>query len=132
MARPVISRITSAVGVVRRGEVAGDGAPVLEHGHPVADAADLLQPVRDVDDRDPRRGQLADHAEEVVDLVGVQHRRRLVHDDQPRVARQRPRHADDLLARRRQPAQLAARRDLGVAQPAQQGPRPRPPPPAAG
>ena len=117
---------------LRGGEVAGDGAPVLEHGHPVADAADLLEPMRDVDDGDAGGGQLADHPEQVVDLVGVQHRRRLVHHDQPRVPRQRPRHADDLLARRRQPAQLAPRRDLGVPQPGQQAPAPRPPPRAAG
>ncbi len=122
MDRPVISRITSAVGVSRRGEVAGDGAAVLEHRDPVADPADLLEPVRDVDDRDAGRGELADHAEQVVDLVGVEHRGRLVHHDQPRVPGQRPRHAHDLLARRRQPAQLAARRDLGVAEPAQQRP----------
>ena len=41
------------------------GAPVLEHGHPVTDVADLLQPVRDVDDRDPLRGEVADHPEQV-------------------------------------------------------------------
>ena len=37
------------------GQVGGDGAAVLEHGDPVADRADLLEPVRDVDDGDALR-----------------------------------------------------------------------------
>ena len=56
----------------------------------------------------------------LLDLVGVEHGGRLVHDDQPGVVGQRPRHADDLLARRRQRADLAAGRDLGVAEPGEQ------------
>ncbi len=123
MVRPVIRRMTSAVGVSRAGQVARDRAAVLEDGDAVADLADLLQPVGDVDDRDSVRGELADHPEQVVDLLRVQHRRRLVHDDQPRVPGQRPGHADDLLPGGREPAQLAPRRDLRVAEPEQQRPR---------
>ena len=119
--RPVISATTLAVGVVRARQPGGDRAAVLEHGDAVADLADLLQPVRDVDDGDAVRGQVADDPEEVVDLVVVEHRRRLVHDDQPGVVRERPGHADDLLAGGGQPADLAARRDLAVAQPLEQG-----------
>ena len=110
--RPVISDHDLAVGVVRAGRLDADGPAVLEHGDPVADLADLLQPVRDVDDRDARGGQLPDDAEQVAHLVVGEHRARLVHDDQPGVVRQRPRHADDLLARGGQPPHLAARRDL--------------------
>ena len=54
------------------------------------------------------------------DLAGVQHRGRLVHDDESGVVRQGPRHAHDLLAGRGQPTDLATRRDVGVPQPAQQ------------
>ena len=53
--RPVISRMSSEVGVVLASQAGGDGAAVLEHGDPVADLADLLEPVRDVDDGDARR-----------------------------------------------------------------------------
>jgi len=49
----------------------------------VPDAADLLEPVGDVDHRDPVRGELADDPEQVVHLVGGQRRGRLVHHDQP-------------------------------------------------
>ena len=101
-------------------EVAGDRPPVLEDRDPVADLADLGEPVGDVDDGDPVGGQLAHDPEQVLHLVRVEHRRRLVHDDQPGVAGQRPGHADDLLARGGQPAQLAARRDLRVPEAAQQ------------
>ena len=56
----------------------------------------------------------------LLDLLAVEHRRRLVHDDQPGVLGQRPGHADDLLAGRRQRADLGGRPDLGVAEPGEQ------------
>ena len=46
-------------------EPGGHRAAVLEHRDPVADLADLLQPVGDVDDRDALGGQPADDPEEV-------------------------------------------------------------------
>ena len=95
--RPVISATTSRVGVVLGGQPDGDGPAVLEHGDPVADAADLLQAVRDVDDGDAVGGEVADDPEEVVDLVGVEGGGRLVHHDQPYVVGERPGHGDDLL-----------------------------------
>ena len=55
MVRPVMRLTRSRCGVVRAGEVRGRGPAVLEHGDPVADLADLIQPVRDVEDRDARR-----------------------------------------------------------------------------
>ena len=67
----------------------------------------------------PSRGQLADDAEQVGDLVVGEHRARLVHDDQPRVVGQRPRHADHLLAGGGQRADHPGRRDLGVAEAAE-------------
>ena len=72
---------------------------------------DLLQPVGDVDDPHPLAAQLADDAEEVVDLALVEHRRGLVEDEEPGVLRERAGHADDLLGCRREPTDLAARRD---------------------
>ena len=58
--RPVIRRITSAVGVARAASPVATRAAVLQHGDPVADRADLLEPVGDVDDGDagarPGRG----------------------------------------------------------------------------
>lgn len=80
-----------------RGQSARHRPAVLQDRDPVADAADLLQPVRDVDDGDALRGQVADDTEEVVDLVGVQGRGRFVHDDQAYVVGERPCHGDDLL-----------------------------------
>ena len=49
------SRMSSGVGVVLAGEAGGHRAAVLEHGDPVADLADLLEAVRDVDDGDALR-----------------------------------------------------------------------------
>ena len=83
-------------GLLRR-QAGGGGASVLQHRHPVTDAPDLLEPVRDVDDGDALVGELGDDAEEVVDLFGVEHRRRLVHHDQLGLVGQRPGHRDDLL-----------------------------------
>ena len=107
-------------GGVGHRQAGGDRASVLEDGDPVADLPDLLEAVRDVDDGDTFAGQVADDAEQVLDLAGVQDRGRLVHHDESGVVRQGPRHAHDLLAGRGQPTHLTTRRDVGVPQPAQQ------------
>jgi hypothetical protein len=104
--------MTSRVGV--------HGAPVLQHGDPVTDLPDLLQPVGDVDDGDALGGEVADHPEEPFDLLVVQHGRRLVHDDQPGVLGQRPGHAHHLLGGRGQLPDLDGGADLRVAQPGHQ------------
>ena len=96
--RPVISRMISAVGRLLGRQPGGDGAAVLEHGDPVADRADLLEPVRDVDDGHALGGEVADDVEEPLHLAAVEHGGRLVHDDEPHVVRERAGHADDLLA----------------------------------
>ena len=95
--RPVISLIRSAVEVSAADEPGGDGAAVLEDRDAVADLADLLESVGDVDDGDALGGEVADDPEEVVDLALVEHGGRLVEDEQPGVMRQGARHADDLL-----------------------------------
>lgn len=104
------------------GQPDGHRPAVLEHRHPVSDPADLLQAVRDVDDGDPVGGEGGDDAEEVVDLVRVERGGRLVHDDEPYVVRERPRHGDDLLLGGGQRADRAGRVDLRVAEPLQQCP----------
>ena len=104
----------------------GDGEParhrpaVLQHGDAVADLADLLQTMGDVDHGDAGGGELPDDMEEVLHLFAVEHRRRLVHDDQLDVVRQRPRHAHDLLVRRAELADLGVGRQIRVTEPAKQ------------
>ncbi len=104
------------------GQVGRHGATVLQHRHPVADLADLLEAVGDVHHRDALGGQVTDHPEEGLDLLLVERGRRLVHHDQPGVVGERPRHADDLLARGGQRADLAVGADLRVTEPGQQEP----------
>ena len=106
------------------GEAGRDGAAVLEDGDPIADLADLLEPVRDVDDGDTLGGEVADHAEQVVDLALVEDGGRLVEDEQPGVVGEGARHADDLLGGGREPADRAGGRDLGVPEPGEQLARP--------
>jgi hypothetical protein len=76
--------------------------------------------VGDVDDRDAVVGEVLDDAEQVVHLVGRECRSRLVHDDQPGVVGQSACHGHQLLAGGRQQPDLAARRDLRVAEAAHQ------------
>ena len=95
------------------------GAPVLEHGHPVPDLADLLQAVRDVDDSDIAGGQLADDAEQVGHLVVGENGAWLIHHDQPGFVGQCPGHADHLLGGGREAAHDPRHRDVAVAQPIQ-------------
>ncbi|CAM5672292.1 hypothetical protein SVIOM342S_02616 [Streptomyces violaceorubidus] len=102
------------------GQAAGHRPAVLEDGDPVADAADLLQAVRDVDDGDSVGGEVGDDAEKVVDLVRVERGGRLVHHDQPYVVRQRACHGHDLLLGRRQVADQPPRVDLRVPEPFEQ------------
>ena len=74
--------MTSAVGVVFAGNPVADGASVLEDRDAIADRADLLEPVRDVDDRDAIGRQIADDVEQPGDLTLIENRGRLVHDHQ--------------------------------------------------
>jgi hypothetical protein len=103
-----------------RVEAGRDGPAVLEHRDAVADLPNLLETVGDVDHCHALARQLADDAEEVVDLSLVQNRRRLVEDEQPGVVGERTSHADDLLRSGRESADLPGRRDLAVSQPGEQ------------
>ena len=76
--------------------LAGDVA-VAQHGDVVADADQLLQSVRDVDDCHALRLQVGDHLEQHLDLGCRQRRGRLVHDQNPGVERNRLGDLDQLL-----------------------------------
>ena len=73
--------------VRRRGrrQPGGGGAPVAENRHLIADPADLVEAVGDVDHPDALGSQAPDDSEECLDLTFIENRRRLVHDEQPRV-----------------------------------------------
>ena len=55
----------------------------------VGEAADFLQPMADVDDRHAAIPKLADGGEEIVDLVRGERCRRLIHDQQTGICRER-------------------------------------------
>ena len=60
----------------------GDEHAAAQHGDAVADLEDLVETVRDVEDAGAAATYLGDDLEEVADLVGRQHGRRLVeHED---------------------------------------------------
>ena len=73
-------------------DLAGD-VPVTQHGDAVAECQDLVELVGDEDQTAPVGGHLTEGDEELVDLLGRQHRGRLVEDQQLGVAVQR---LDDL------------------------------------
>ena len=105
-----MSSTSSSVGVVA-GQAGRRRAPVGEHGDAVADAPDLVEAVRDVDDADALGREPANDVEERLDLALVEDRGRLVHDQQPDVARQRAGDRHDLLRGRPQRPHLRAQRD---------------------
>ena len=80
----------------------GDDRPVAQDGHVVADPAELVELVRDVDDRDVVAPQVLHHAEQDVDLVVGQCRGRLVHDEDPHVLQEDPGDLHQLLLADRQ------------------------------
>ena len=74
--------------------VAGaDDAAAAQHRRPVAQRADLVELVADVEDAAALGGERAQRLEQLLDGLRRQHRRRLVHDQQLRVLQQA---ADDL------------------------------------
>ena len=70
---------------------------VAQHRVAIAEAEDLLEPVRDEDDRQALGLQRPDDAREVGDLRFAQRRGRLVHDDEPGPHRERAGDLDQLL-----------------------------------
>ena len=67
--RLAISRTSSGT-VTSLNRPGRDVAAVAQHGDPVADAKHLVEPVRDVDDRDAARGQPLDQREQLRRLRG--------------------------------------------------------------
>ena len=63
-----------------------DAPAVAKHGHAVAELEDLVEPVRDEDHASPLRDEVARGAEHALDLGLAERCRRLVQDEQPRVA----------------------------------------------
>jgi hypothetical protein len=72
----------------RRDGAGGDDRAVAQHGHAVRDGADLLHPMRYVDDGAAGRLQLPDHREKRVLLGGGQAGCRLIEGDDAAAARQ--------------------------------------------
>ena len=94
--------------------LAGDVA-VAQHGDVVADADQLLQPVRDVDDRHAARLEVGDHLEQDLDLGRRKRRGRLVHDQDAGVERHRLGDLDELLLADAQVLDQHVRADAGLA-----------------
>ena len=86
MSRSTISRAMAAADV-SRDRHGGDVEAVAQHGDVVAQFLDLVEIVRDVDDRHAFVAQAADQPEEDVGLAPDQGRRRLVEDEHLRLVR---------------------------------------------
>ena len=71
-----------------RGRHCVDVPAVAHHGYAVGNSFQLVHLVRDVDDADAVTLELADDAEEIVDLRVVQRCGRLIHDEHPGFERQ--------------------------------------------
>ena len=74
-----------------------DQPAVAEHGHAVCDLEDLFEAMADEEDRDAAPGELTDLGEQALHLVRGQRGRRLVHDQDADVQRDRLRDLDRLL-----------------------------------
>ena len=88
-----------------------DNPPVLQDGDVVGDLEDLVEPVRDVNNRHALLDQRTNRGEQAVEFLSGQNRRRLVHDDQVGVLRQGFGDLDHLLAGDGQIADLRRRRE---------------------
>ena len=83
----------------RRDRHRGDVRAVAQDRRAVADRLHLVEAMRHVDDGHAAALEAIDRLEEPLDLVRGQRRGRLVHDDQPRVERERLRDLHHLLLR---------------------------------
>ncbi len=75
---------------------------VAQNGHAIGELINLLHPMAYVDDGDPLRLQRGDHPEQFRGLARGEGGRRLVHDDDARVGRERARDLDHLPLAERQ------------------------------
>ncbi len=96
MARVIVATSTAA-GV----PVAFD-PPVAEHGDPVGDGEDLVEPVRDEDDAGALLDDRPDRREQAGGFRRRQCRGRLVEDEDAAAAAKRPADLDELALRQRQ------------------------------
>ena len=74
----------------------GDDLAAAQDGRGIAERDDLMQLVRDVEDRAAARGETLQRLEQLLDLLGRQHRGRLVHDEQAGVQEKRAHDLDAL------------------------------------
>ena len=88
-----------------------DVARVAQHRHAIGDLIDLLHAMADVDDRNSAPFQGGDHFEQPLGLARGQRCRRLVHDDDAGVGRERPGDLDHLPLAERQRRNARARRE---------------------
>ena len=96
--------------VARR--VAGNETAIAHDEHFVGDPFDFVELVRDVDDGDATVVELLNQTEEAFGFAGSQSGRRLVHDQQARLTRERFGDLDQLLLCDNQAAQTRARIDF--------------------
>ena len=80
----------------------GHRLPVFEHGHPVGDLKNLIQPVGNVDDTVAFGAQGLDDAKQAVQVGAGQHGRWLIHNQDMSVHRQRFGDLNNLLLADRQ------------------------------
>ena len=76
--------------------------PVPKNGHPVAEAKDFGQPVRDAQDRHAPASQIVQHAKQVVGFGRRQRGRWLVEHEHATIERERARDLHELAVGRRQ------------------------------
>ena len=76
---------------------------VAQHGHAIAEAEDLRDPMRHVKDRDAAVAQVVQHAEQVVGLGGRQRGRGLVEHEDAAIEREGSRDLHELAVRGGQP-----------------------------
>jgi hypothetical protein len=92
--------------------VAGHEFPVAQHHHAVGDARDLVEPVADVNERDPFAPELIDLREKPLGFSAPERRGRLVENQQPGIERERFGDLDLLLRCDAQRADQLRRRNV--------------------
>ncbi len=119
--RPADHQRDEIMGVRDRGRFEGrDPLAAAQDRDPVGDAADLVEPVRDEDDRGAFVAQLPHDAQQRGGFLVGEGRRRLVHDQHRGAPNERAGDLDDLLLRRREAACRPRRIDVEIAgEPAQ-------------
>ena len=77
-------------------------AAVAQNRAAVGEADDLVEPMRDVDDGDALLSHAAEHAEQALDFVALQRRRRLIEDQHAALPPQGFAYGDELALAKRQ------------------------------